>query len=51
MNNTGTATLRLPMSHYLTKWAFTRGPTTQNLHFTFDKDGARWGGRCAGAPR
>ncbi|NKR80211.1 hypothetical protein GS491_23795 [Rhodococcus hoagii] len=25
MNNTGTATLRLPMSHYLTKWAVNRG--------------------------
>lgn len=49
MNNTGTATLRLPMSHYLTKWAVNPwGRTTQNLHFTFDKDGARWGGRCAG---
>ncbi|EOM77898.1 phage tail protein [Rhodococcus rhodnii] len=49
MNNTGTATLQLPVDHYLTKWAVNPwGRTKQNVHFTFDKDGARWGGRCAG---
>ncbi|OZE89984.1 phage tail protein [Rhodococcoides fascians] len=49
MNNTGSARLLLPVGHYLTNWAIDPwGRTKQNVHLTFDKDGARWGGRCAG---
>ncbi|OZE92120.1 phage tail protein [Rhodococcus sp. 15-2388-1-1a] len=49
MNNTGTARQLLPVGHWLTNWAVDPyGRTKQNIHITFDKDGARWGGRCAG---
>ncbi|WP_032402493.1 Gp37-like protein [Rhodococcoides fascians] len=49
MNNTGTARLRLQVGHWLTNWAVDPyGRTKQNVHVTMDKDGARWGGRCAG---
>ncbi|WP_033189286.1 Gp37-like protein [Rhodococcoides fascians] len=49
MNNTGSARLLLPVGHWLTNWAVDPwGRPKQNVHLTFDKDGARWGGRNAG---
>lgn len=45
-NDTGTAWIRLPLDHYLAKWAMDfKGRTKRNVHITFDKQGARWSGR------
>ncbi|MGW4371039.1 Gp37-like protein [Nocardia takedensis] len=46
LNESGTGQLVLPAEHYLAKWIMdSRGRSTQNVHVTVDKDGARWGGR------
>lgn len=45
-NETGTASLKIPVSHYIALWvADHRGRAKKNVHVTFDKQGARWGGR------
>lgn len=44
-NETGTASLELPLDHYLSKWVMNhKGRTKRNVHVTFDKQGARWSG-------
>lgn len=52
LNDTGVGVLVLPYDYYLAKWAMDiynddprSGRTTQNIHITVDKDGARWDGR------
>ncbi|MGW5435582.1 Gp37-like protein [Nocardia asteroides] len=46
LNESGTGQLVIPADHYLAKWIMdARGRSTQNIHITVDKDGARWGGR------
>lgn len=44
-NETGTAVLELPLDDYLAEWVIDvdARPTT-GVHFTVDKDGARWSG-------
>lgn len=45
-NETGVASLQLPLDHYLTKWILDHtGRRKRNVHVTFDKQGARWSGR------
>lgn len=46
LNDTGSGLLRLPVGHWLARWALDiKGRETENIHITVDKDGARWGGR------
>lgn len=46
LNDTGPGSLTLPLHHWLAKWILdVDGRTTDNVHVTVDKDGARWGGR------
>ena len=45
-NDTGTASLELPLDHYLAKWVILfKGRDKRNVHITIDKQGARWSGR------
>lgn len=45
-NDVGTATLKLSVSHYMSKWVMDhKGRTKRNVHITIDKQGARWAGR------
>jgi hypothetical protein len=45
-NETGTASLKLSLDHYLSKWVMNfKGRAKRNVHVTFDKQGARWSGR------
>lgn len=45
-NETGTASVRISLSHYIAIWiADHKGRTKKNVHITFDKQGARWSGR------
>ncbi|QDK03108.1 minor tail protein [Mycobacterium phage SydNat] len=47
-NDVGTAFLELPLNHYLAAWIMNhRGRAKRNVHVTFDKQGARWGGRMS----
>ena len=44
-NETGTASLQLPLDHYLAKWVMNHtGRQKRNVFVTFDKQGARWSG-------
>lgn len=46
LNESGTGQLEIPAEHYLAKWIMdARRRSTQNVHVTVDKDGARWSGR------
>ncbi|MFI7001343.1 phage tail protein [Nocardia sp. NPDC050175] len=46
LNESGTGRLELPADHYLAKWIMDASSrSTQNVHVTVDKDGARWSGR------
>ncbi|MFR9750497.1 phage tail protein [Nocardia sp. 004] len=46
LNESGTGQLVLPAEHYLAEWIMNASArSTQNVHITVDKDGARWGGR------
>lgn len=46
LNESGTGRLVLPAEHYLARWIMdTSARSTQNVHITVDKDGARWSGR------
>jgi hypothetical protein len=45
-NDVGTASLKLPLDHYLAKWVMDhRGRLKRNVHITIDKQGSRWAGR------
>lgn len=45
-NDTGGATVDLPLTSWVSKKCLdVWGRPTKNVHVTFDKDGARWGGR------
>ena len=45
-NETGTASIQLPLDHYLAKWVMDHtGRAKRNVHITIDKQGARWSGR------
>lgn len=45
-NDVGTALLKLPVDHYLSKWVLDhKGRYKRNVHITIDKQGARWAGR------
>ncbi|EHB44158.1 putative phage tail [Mycolicibacterium rhodesiae JS60] len=44
-NEAAPATLRLPLDHYLAKWAMDhRGRAKRNVHIVIEKQGARWSG-------
>lgn len=44
-NETGTATLQLPLDHYLAQWVMDhRGRAKRNVHIVIEKQGARWSG-------
>lgn len=44
-NDTGTASLQLPLDHYLAQWIMGfQGREKRNVIVTFDKQGARWSG-------
>ncbi|OBK32608.1 phage tail protein [Mycobacterium sp. 1245111.1] len=44
-NDTGTATLRLSLSHYMARWVMKfQGRAKRNVHITIDKQGSRWSG-------
>lgn len=44
-NDTGTATVKLSLNHYLAKWVMDfRGRSKRNVHITIDKQGTRWSG-------
>ncbi|ASR77133.1 minor tail protein [Mycobacterium phage MyraDee] len=44
-NDTGTASLKLSLDHYLAKWVMDfRGRAKRNVHVTIDKQGSRWSG-------
>jgi len=44
-NDVGTATIELPIDHYLAKWVMDhQGRAKRNVHITIDKQGARWSG-------
>ncbi|WP_306358705.1 MULTISPECIES: phage tail protein [unclassified Nocardia] len=45
LNETGTGRIVLPADHYLARWVMDTTRSTQNVHVTVDKDGARWSGR------
>ncbi|MEV4156054.1 phage tail protein [Nocardia salmonicida] len=49
LNESGTGVIVLPYEHHLSQWAISRTRTTQNIHITVDKDGARWDGRLSKA--
>lgn len=49
LNETGTGVLVLPFEYYLANWAVSQSRSTQNVHITIDKDGARWDGRMSQA--
>lgn len=45
-NDVGTASITLPLDHYLSKWVMNhKGRYKRNVHITIDKQGARWSGR------
>lgn len=45
-NDVGTASLTLPLDHYLAKWVMDhKGRFKRNVHMTIDKQGTRWSGR------
>ncbi|OHT67763.1 hypothetical protein [Mycobacteroides chelonae] len=45
-NDTGTASIQLSLSHYLSKWVMDfKGRAKRNVHVTIDKQGTRWSGR------
>lgn len=45
-NDVGTASLMLPLDHYLSVWVMDhKGRYKRNVHITIDKQGARWSGR------
>lgn len=47
-NDVGTASLELPIDHYLARWVMDhKGRTKRNVHITIDKQGARWSGRLS----
>lgn len=47
---TGVAQIDLPLDHYVAEWIIDhRSRNTKNVHFTFDKDGARWSGKMSSA--
>ena len=44
-NDVGTATLHLPLNHYLAKWVMNhRGREKRNVHAVIEKQGTRWSG-------
>ena len=44
-NDTGSASIKLSLDHYLAKWVMNfRGRAKRNVHVTFDKQGSRWSG-------
>ena len=44
-NDVGTASIELPIDHYLAQWVMDhKGRTKRNVHITIDKQGARWSG-------
>ena len=44
-NDVGTASIELPLDHYLSKWVMDhKGRVKRNVHITIDKQGARWSG-------
>lgn len=44
-NDTGIATIHLPLDHYLAKWVMNhRGRAKRNVHTVIEKQGARWSG-------
>lgn len=44
-NETGVASIKLPLDHYLARWVMDhKGRTKRNVHVTMDKQGARWSG-------
>lgn len=44
-NDTGTASLELPLTHYLARWVMNhKGRSKRNVLVSFDKQGARWMG-------
>lgn len=44
-NDTGVATLKLSLDHYLARWIMDfRGRSKRNVHVTIDKQGSRWSG-------
>lgn len=44
-NDTGNATIQLPLDHYLSKWVMNhRGRAKRNVHAVIEKQGARWSG-------
>lgn len=44
-NDVGTASIELPLDHYLARWVMDhKGRTKRNVHLTIDKQGARWSG-------
>lgn len=50
LNQAGTGVLTLPADHYLAKWIMRPAQrSTENVHITVDKDGARWDGRMKSA--
>lgn len=50
LNDTGTGTVELPAEHHLARWVAQYWKrSTQNVHITVDKDGARWSGRLTEA--
>ncbi len=45
-NDVGTASLTLPVDHYLAQWVLDhKGRFKRNVHITIDKQGSRWAGR------
>lgn len=45
-NDVGTASLKLSLDHYLSKWVMNhKGRFKRNVHITIDKQGTRWSGR------
>ena len=45
-NDVGTASLKIGLDHYMSKWLMDhQGRTKRNVHITIDKQGARWAGR------
>jgi hypothetical protein len=44
-NETGTASIELPLDNYLAKWVMNhKGRDKRNVHITIDKQGSRWSG-------
>lgn len=45
-NDVGTASLMLPLDHYLSQWVMNhKGRFKRNVHITIDKQATRWSGR------